>query len=271
MAKKILNRFLNKLGLQLSRINTESTYNNQVLLHKYTELIKETEALYREFLFQDLKKSDGVRVNLLSKLLGTQLSEAIYIINLLNKSLNIEGDVCEFGIAQGATSALLANEITKTNKTIWLFDSFKGLPKPTSKDLLKDDMFNLGSIEAYEGTMSCEISMVKKRLEEIKFPFNRVKIIDGFIEETINSPSLPTKVCFAYIDFDFYQPIFIALNFLDEVLQTNGWIVVDDYDFFSTGAKDAVDEFISKNKNKYKFSLPIKSAGHFCLIQKVTS
>ncbi len=73
----------------------------------------------------------------------------------LNRALGLDGDVCEFGVAQGATSALIANEIRGTEKDLWLFDSFEGLPKPTDHDILIDDIFNLGSIDRYQGTMAC--------------------------------------------------------------------------------------------------------------------
>lgn len=69
----------------------------------------------------------------MAKLLGTQISEAMYILVFLHRSLELDGDVCEFGVAQGATSALLANEIRTTQKNLWLFDSFKGLPKRNGK------------------------------------------------------------------------------------------------------------------------------------------
>jgi len=258
--KKFIVLGLNKIGY--SKANDE-------LCLKYKNLVKEVEGLYKEFLFKDLFLSDELRVKLMSELLGTEISEAIYLLNYLNKSLEIEGDVCEFGIAQGATSALMANEIKKTDKNIWLFDSFEGLPKPSEKDVLKDDIFKLGSIGAYNGAMSCKADMVKKRLKDIEFPTSRTKIVPGFIEETINQPNLPLQVCFAYVDFDFYEPIITALNFLDNVLQTSGFIMVDDYDFFSTGSKTAVDEFMAIHKEKYNFLLPIKSAGHFCIIEKI--
>jgi hypothetical protein len=204
----------------------------------------------------------------MSGLLGTHISEAIYIVGYLHKALKLQGDICEFGIAQGATSALLAHEIRETNKLLWLFDSFQGLPQPSEKDVLKDDFWDLGSIEAYRGTMTFSVKMVKKRLHEIDFPLSRVRIIPGFIEETIHDPYLPTSVCFAYVDFDFYEPVSIALNFLDKVLQTGGYVVVDDYDYFSTGVKTAVDEFVTTHKDKYQVSFPIKSAGNFCIIKK---
>jgi len=171
-------------------------------------------------------------------------------------------------VAQGLTSALLAYEIKHTDKVLWLFDSFKGLPKPSPEDKLKDDIFNLGTIEAYEGTMSCPESMVRKRLAEIQFPEERVKIIPGFIEEAINTGPLPAKICFAYVDFDFYEPILTALEFLDKTLEVGGHIVVDDYNFFSTGAKTAVDTFLDGH-NKYEIYFPLSSAGKFCILEKI--
>ena len=110
---------------------------------------------------------------------------------------------------------------------------------------------------------------IKRRLEKINFPENRVKIVAGFIEETINYKNLPSTVSFAYVDFDFYEPIKIALNFLDTVLSKNGLVIVDDYDFFSTGVKAAVDEFILKETGKYQLYIPETGLGHFAVIKKL--
>jgi hypothetical protein len=235
----------------------------------YKSVIREIYELYRHQMFTGLPECTDQRLRLLAKLQGTNISEAIYILNSLYNSLSLPGDICEFGVAQGLTSALMAYEILPTDKNIWLFDSFEGLPKPTEKDLLKDDIFNLGSIEAYEGTMACKVDMVKDTLSEIEFPFNRAKVVPGFIEETINQPNLPSQICFAYVDFDFYEPILIALNFLDRVLSPGGHVVVDDYDWFSTGAKTAVDEFVAATGSRYEFSLPIAGAGHFAVLKKI--
>jgi len=267
---RLIDKGLKKLGYQIMRINRYGTdYDFDHLYGKYKELIKETECLFREFQFKELPPHDMDRIILMSKLLGTEISEAIYILHYLHRSIRLEGDICEFGIAEGATSALMAYEIRKMNKNIWLFDSFSGLPKPLKKDVLKDDTLNLGSIEAYQGKMSVKIDRVKERLHSIEISSERVRVVPGFIEDTIKSANLPNKVCFAYVDFDFYEPILIALNFLNNVLQKNGFIIVDDYDSFSTGAKLAVDEFIRANQNKYRFFLPPQFAGHFCIIEKI--
>ena len=190
------------------------------------------------------------------------------MLSRLHLSLSVEGDVCEFGVAQGATSAFLANEIRSTNKNIWLFDSFEGLPRPSEKDRLKDDIAGLGSMEAYEGLMAFDISEVLGRLRGIQFPECRVRIVPGYIDRELLNSSSPGAVCFAYIDFDFYEPIRTAVEFLDTALTSGGSVIVDDYDFFSTGAKTAVDEFLAERKQLYDLELPISSAGHFCMLRR---
>jgi len=237
---------------------------------KYKALIKETEGLCKDFLFPDLPLCDEKELSLMSNLKGAGINKAFYIKNFLMKSLGLQGDICEFGVAQGSTSAFMAYLIRDTSKNIWLFDSFAGLPKPSGKDLLINDTFGLGSIEAYEGKMVCSINLVKKELADIDFPITRTKIIPGFIEQTIRSAKLPDKICFAYVDFDFYKPIYIALDFLNHTLQRNGFIIIDDYNFFTTGAKTAVDEFMGKHGREYRLSLPAVSAGgRFCMIEKI--
>jgi hypothetical protein len=213
-----------------------------------------------------------IRAKLLARLLGTPPSEAYFIIQALSKCKDMLGDVCEFGVAQGETSALMANEIALLNKRLHLFDSFEGLPKPTKNDELKDDILSLGNIEAYTGKMSCPEEMVRRRLNAISFPESRYVLHKGFIEQLIHkADNLPKEVCFAYVDFDFYEPIHVALEFLHSVTTRGAMIIVDDYDFFSTGAKTAVDEFIETKKSigvVYKCFVPNTLYGHFAVLTR---
>lgn len=257
----LINFFLNRFGFNIDRIRDKTDT-------KYLAIIKELDGAYREFLFKDFPAHDKGRIHLMGKLEGTEPAEALYLLNYLHKSLKLEGDICEFGVANGATSALMAYEIKRTDKCIWLFDSFKGLPAPSKKDVLLNDIYGLGSIDAYEGRMASPIDSVSAKLKDIDFPQSRTKIIQGFINDTIKSSNLPKKVCFAYVDFDFYEPICTALNFLDAVVSENGFIMVDDYGFFSAGAKDAVDEFVDAKKGNYQIFFPIESAGKFCILKK---
>lgn len=257
---------ITQLSKQLSIADQQTTLLEEVT-QKHSTLVAEVESLLRELIFHNLPARER-RTELLTRLYGTTVSEAMYLLEHLHRSLSFEGDVCEFGVAQGATSALIANEILNLEKDLWLFDSFQGLPKPTEKDELIDDIFDLKTMENYEGTMACPIDMVESKLSSIQFPRQRTRIVPGFIEETITKADLPKKVCFAYVDFDFYEPILTTLRFLDERLAPGGYIMVDDYGFFSSGAKTAVDEFVSERGDIYELSLPYKSAGKFCVLHK---
>lgn len=236
-------------------------------LLKYPPLVREMHDALRALLFPHVPERAG-RDELLARLLGTGIGEAMYLLAELHSALGDPGDVCEFGVAQGATSALLANEIRDTDKRLWLYDSFTGLPKPSAKDRLKDDIFGLGQIERYEGEMRCDATEVETRLAQIGVPADRYRLRAGLVHETLRDDTGPADVCFAYVDFDFYEPIAHALAYLDRHLTAHGRIVVDDYDFFSTGAKTAVDEFVAQHAHRYELVLPEPFAGHFCLLRR---
>jgi O-methyltransferase len=229
----------------------------------------EVEELYRRFLFADLPKREG-RARDLSDLIGTTVSEAIYVIKNLHDGLKVRGDICEFGVAQGATSKLLASEIMPlTERNFWLFDSFEGLPAPSKEDRLIHDIFKLGTMDKYEGTMASPESEVLGKLASVNFPRQRIKVKKGWVKDAIKSGELPAQVAFAYVDFDFYDPIKDALAFLDTRMPVGGRIVVDDYGFFSEGAQLAVDQFVAAAGGRYKFELPLPFAGHFCVLSKL--
>ncbi len=214
--------------------------------------------------------SNERRPELLSRLGGTPPSEAYFIIRALADCDCVDGDTCEFGVAQGETSALIANELLSGDKVLHLFDSFQGLPSPTDKDKLKDDISSLGSIEAYAGEMSCPEEMVHARLKAGSFPADRYVIHRGFADNTLkDNPHLPARVNFAYVDFDFYEPTKLVLEFLRQTGSQGSVIIVDDYDYFSTGVKTAVDEFLENaGPGEYECSVPDTEYGHFAVLTR---
>src|SRR6185369_461009 len=145
--KEIIRKTLAKIGYKIEKIT-----NPNPLDGKYRAILKEIYGVYRDLKFNQLEELDLANVDLMYRLDGTQISESLYILNALKETRLIAGDVCEFGVAQGFTSAMLGYNIKSTNKKLWLFDSFKGLPQPSSKDKLINDIFNLKSMDAYEGT-----------------------------------------------------------------------------------------------------------------------
>src|SRR4029077_16628187 len=123
-------RIANKLGVDIVRFpNHLENHLHRLTQNRLQDAI-ELEEMYRLFVFPDLPRRN--RKETLHDLIGTSIGEALYIIQHLHLSLQVPGDVCEFGVAQGATSKLLAEEIFELQeRKLWLFDSFTGLPAPT--------------------------------------------------------------------------------------------------------------------------------------------
>jgi hypothetical protein len=266
--KRLVVRLVRALGYRITpRAMPHVRYDN------FLQLVRAYEARLREA--GSPLRPDALRRELMGRLQGTPPPEAYYLLDALVRCREVEGDVCEFGVAQGETSALLAHEMRRDEgRRLHLFDSFEGLPQPTAKDKLKDDIFALGSMEAYAGTMAYPDDQVRTRLRAIGFPEERYVVHKGFVEDLLDTdPTVPERVAFAFVDFDFYEPICVALAFLDRVMPAGGRIVVDDYDFFSTGAKTATDEFLARQNaeaTRYTCTVPNPEAyGHFAVLTKV--
>ncbi len=233
----------------------------------YHNTIDQIQGYYTTFL--DAKYEVSAKRNkLLENLLGTEISEALHIVTALRETSILNGDVCEFGVAQGRTSALICNEISNSSKNIWFFDSFEGLSAPTIEDELIDDVANLGTMEAYAGSMASPEWMLMESVSKVEFPLDRIRIRKGFINDTLQKGNLPVSVSFAFVDFDLYAPIRDTLFFLNEVINEGGIIIIDDYDFLSSGVKKAVDEFYFDNHSRYTLNVPSKYLGNFAILRR---
>ncbi len=240
--------------------------DNQDLKELVTYLVKSYTKNHLNLEKNDIEKI----VQIIRELKGTSLVESLKILQSINETQNLKGDICEFGVAQGKTSKLMAYLIKDTEKKIYLYDSFKGLPKASDKDILKDDIFNLGKIENYEGKMSHAETKVIKELNSIKFDLKKTIINKGFFnKENLDLFKFPKTVSFAYIDFDYYQPTIDVLQSLENKLSIGSIMIVDDYDFFSTGAKTAVDEWIELNKSSFQINFIKTNCASFAIIKKV--
>ena len=113
LVKKILDYIANKNNRNNRDLNELTTY----IVKSYTDK------------FKDLKK-DNIQqiVRMLRDLKGTSLIESLKILKALNDTINLNGDICEFGVAQGKTSKLMAYMIKNSKKFIYM-TLFKDCPK----------------------------------------------------------------------------------------------------------------------------------------------
>jgi hypothetical protein len=220
------------------------------------ELITLFEALYGV----DLGIDDPI-VDRLTRIAGTTLLEAAFILKSLAETREIEGDWCEYGVAHGRTSALLAQVMLKEarGRTLWLYDSFEGLPAPHKKDVLLNDIYKKGSMAAYEGMLSFPEETLRGELAFVDAGTDWFKIKKGWITSESLKTGSPDRITFAYLDMDFYRSTLDVLGFLVERMPAGGIAVIDDYGVFSEGVRTAVAEVMTAHPAAFALETPFNS------------
>jgi O-methyltransferase len=172
------------------------------------------------------------------------------VMSMLKGSMYVPGDVAEFGTYQGHTAVTLNRvlEQSNSNKQLYLFDSFAGMPEithPLDKDWEQGD---LASSEAG----------VRKLFEDSP----RVHVVPGFFSDSLpNYPDL--RFSFCHVDADLYTSVKECIDYIVPRLSVGGVIVFDDYGFSSCpGAKAAVDDRFGQPPETY-IPLPTAQAVYF--------
>ena len=204
---------------------------------------------------------DAPVLHRLSRIAGTTLLEAAFMLRCLEQTKTIEGDWCEYGVAHGRTSALLLQVMIQQplRRTLWLYDSFEGLPLPHDKDVMLHDIFGKGSMSAYAGSISFPEHIVTTELLSVSADVSRFKINKGWITADSLKEHSPDRIAFAYLDMDFYQSTYDVLKFLIGRMPRDGMIVLDDYGFFSDGVRVAAAEIMAEYPGAFKLEHPYSS------------
>ncbi|MBR5419100.1 class I SAM-dependent methyltransferase [Candidatus Saccharibacteria bacterium] len=166
----------------------------------------------------------------------------------LKKTLDLSGDVVEFGCYEGDTSILLADVLRDSpDKWLYLYDSFEGLPEKTAEDKSADGWrFQAGELKASPDTVRSKFK---------KYDLPEPVITKGWFDQLENS-DLPNQISFALLDGDFYNSIKTSLELVAPRLVSGGIIVVHDYrNARLPGSGRAVNEFLGENAEDYVFRI----------------
>lgn len=174
-------------------------------------------------------------------------AETEKILEIARESLEREGDFVELGCYKGDTSLLLAEILKETNKKLYIYDSFEGLPEKTVSD----------ESAAGENFKGGELYVTKR---EVKTRFLRANLPVPAIKKAwfneLNDSDLPEKIAFAFLDGDFYESIRDSLKLIEGKMAKGGVIIVHDYSNPALpGVAKAVDEWVKKKQGKIFESL----------------
>jgi hypothetical protein len=179
-----------------------------------------------------------------------KLSNVYDLATLIEKS-KIKGAFVECGVWKGGCAAVMAfvANRAKSSRKIWLFDSFEGLPEPTSKDFDKNGVFGKEFIEKNIASVDDvrEIFFKILKMEE-----KNIVIKKGWFKDTLPLAKKEIgPIAILRLDADFYESTKCCLDNLYDNVISGGYIIIDDYHTWQ-GCKEAVDEFLIKRGLKVK-------------------
>lgn len=217
-----------------------------------------------------LRISSGFRKNrdekLVSKILDAKITylskEAllllVQLIQLIEKK-QIKGDIVEAGCALGGSSILIAKS-KKKERPFKIFDSFELMPEPSEndeidvqtryKEIISGNSKGIGE-NLYYGYEKDLLEKVKQNFLKFRVSFKdeNIQFIKGYYEAKLK---FDQPIALAHIDCDWFDSVMVSLERITPHLTIGGFLIIDDY-FFYSGCKKATDKYFSDKRENFKF------------------
>lgn len=178
----------------------------------------------------------------------------LYLLDCFDN--NIEGDITEFGCFVGESSKYLKKCIDNSlvDKKLYVYDSFEGLPELTKYE---------EGTGWRKGTLKTTEDILVKNFTDNGL---EIPVITKSWFKDVKDENIPEKICFAFLDGDFYNSIYDSLSKIYDRVQDGGYICFHDYERNDLpGVKAAVVDFFSERSIDYNI---IKVCDQLAIIQK---
>jgi O-methyltransferase len=169
---------------------------------------------------------------------------------------NIEGDVVELGCYLGENCKYTMKTIMemKSDKRLYVYDSFDGLPEQSVWE--EGTGWKPGSLKTTE-----EILIKNFKQNNLPLP-----IIHKDWFKDIPEYKIPEKICFAFLDGDFYDSIIDSLEKVYDKVTDGGYIFFHDYNRHDLpGVAAAVKDFSDKHNLNLS---PLQVINNLAVIKK---
>jgi hypothetical protein len=170
---------------------------------------------------------------------------------------DVKGDLIETGVWRGGATIFMRALLMAygiTDKTVWVADSFDGLPKPDEKKYVQDR----GDKHFEEDVLKVALEDVKRNFAKYDLLDEQVQFIKGWFKDTL--PVAPiNRLSILRLDGDMYESTMDALVHLYPKLSSGGFILIDDW-----GAVKACRQAVEDYRNKHEITdeiVPVDWAG----------
>jgi hypothetical protein len=169
----------------------------------------------------------------------------------------IPGAVVECGVWRGGSMLTVAHTLLRlgvTDRDLYLFDTFTGMPAPTERDIHIDqgkhaDEFLTATgpgpmAWTRPGKYVATLDDVQEGFAALDYPQDRIHFVPGRVEDTVPQHA-PDDIAILRLDTDWYASTKHELATLYKRLAPGGVLIIDDYGSWR-GSKEATDEFLDE-------------------------
>ncbi len=153
---------------------------------------------------------------------------------------DVPGDFIETGVWRGGVTILFRAVLEAygdTDRSVWVADSFEGLPAPNADLYPADEGVDLSAIDA----LKVGVEAVKANFARYGLLDDRVQFLPGWFSDTL--PEAPIEqLAVLRLDGDLYESTMDAITALEPKVSPGGYVIVDDYGAFEPCRK-AVDDY----------------------------
>lgn len=137
---------------------------------------------------------------------------------------NVPGDLVETGVWRGGCTILMRGILKSydvTNRTVWVCDSFQGLPKPSYKIDEGLDLY-------LDKNLAIPLEQVQENFRRYNLLDDQVKFVKGWFKDTLHT--IPVKqIAVLRLDGDLYESTIQTLDALYSKLSKGGYCIIDDF------------------------------------------
>ncbi len=164
----------------------------------------------------------------------------------------IPGAIVECGVWRGGSMMAVADTLRRMGaptRSLYLFDTFDGMPPPSAVDRRFDGV-GADEILAASDRSSSEVwavsplEGVQKALAMVDYDQQKIHFVKGRVEDTVPD-SAPEEIAILRLDTDWYESTLHELRHLYPRLVVGGVLIIDDYGYWQ-GARRAVDEYLAE-------------------------
>jgi hypothetical protein len=158
------------------------------------------------------------------------------VVSVLDEG--VQGDLVECGVWRGGAAILMRGILAawgSTDRTVWVADSFAGLPAPE----LPHDTLDLSAERRPELIVS--LRRVQENFALYDLLDSQVRFLEGWFKDTL--PGAPIgAIAVLRLDGDLYESTMTSLTALYDRVSPGGFVIIDDYNRLPS-CRAAVDDY----------------------------